>query len=517
MELNRMAICISLIFFFVSCNDKNANVAIAQTNESIETIQKNEKPKEKVWSEEFASHMKKAKEYEENKQWIWALNEYYNALETYKDYDEADIAYSAYRELADIIRSGKPGRGEFDTFSLYDEWKALLIETENYANKIFPYEIYFGSFIATSLDRETKTGNYTVAVDATLSTRFLKTVGVVSTGYKNVDKNGWNDLPSSFPGKPVTANSFSSELCSKDYGHVRQEKTNAFAIALRGGVTKPFGALRVIPYEAIFTIVNKNGEILAESQPTVIGSFDEDYDWFDYDEKHFKGRKSIAFKNVSESCIKAIEAKQAYVTCKEIKMMYGKIFYTEKNLSGGKKTDVFFYPADIHFQKSIILSKAKHIFALCSKGIMFDPAYTINNKQIHCIFFDSEEVFSIICGVFTEKEIEDNQFDWERGSKSYIVCNELSKLYGRQPVYNVNGSTELCDLWANDHNIAADGAADGFRMPTIDFVEKFVESGKNVGIPQVKSGTSMFTYTYNYYTIDSIAQNNSYMMLYYVE
>lgn len=514
MKKLRIIICIFSIICFTSCSDKNQKISAEQagnTNNSVD-VQDSETKKEKVWSEEFANHMNKAKEFEENKNWIWALDEYYNALDSWQDSDEAAVAYAAYKELADIIESGKPGRGEFDTFSIYDEWKNLLLEAESYGNKIFPYEISFSSLKTTLLNRETKTADYAVYLETFFSTRYLKTIGVVANGYNKIDKNGWTGMPASFPGEPVSKESLSSEFYYNDYIYHKDAgiQTNAFAIIQTKNYyveTLGFERPRIIPYEGIFIIQNKDGTVLAESEPIIIGSSDmSENDEINGGTPH----GIIRFKGVTEDCIRAIEAKQAYVSCKKMSMIYGKIQCIRNNFKYNNKVDIDFYKSNIHYQGSGFLSKAKLYFAINASGKEFNSNYSMNNKQINCIYFNPQEVFSLTSGktnfvvswIYTWKDYE-----------AYIVCNELSKIYNLEPVYKVNGSFELCDLWLNSSEITSDDNANGLRIPSIDYVKKFVEGGKDNNIPSVQSQSN----TYNYYSIDADFVNDSYMLLYYLK
>ena len=82
-------------------------------------------------SAEYKALLKKAKNYEAKKQYASALGTYWDAAAAEKS-DQAAEAVESYLKLETIIEDGKPGYGEFDEFTIYDNWVLLLKDFERY-------------------------------------------------------------------------------------------------------------------------------------------------------------------------------------------------------------------------------------------------------------------------------------------------------------------------------------------------------------------------------------------------
>lgn len=455
----------------------------------------NEYSKEKVYSESFVAHMQKAIEYEDSKKWIWALDEYYNTIISSKNNEEADIAYEAYKDLADIIESGKPGRGEFDRFSMYEEWRKLLIEAEDYGNNIFPYELYFGSFKAENINLREKIGDYSVPIAYHLSCRYFKTIGVIAKGYEKVDKNGWTELPKQFPGEPISKDSLSIEISS--------QKKSSFAFSI-GNLNFPDGN-SVIPYEGIFIIKDRNGNVLAESEPYVIGTKLSGIQSngllpgiFSYQQP------SVPFKNIPESVIKEIDAGNAYMQLKKVSILYGKVqaendINAQRYIQGNDKKEIGCYFENIHYQGSGMVGRARAKF--------FEKAITnvceVNFRN--CVLLNSKETFKLVFGR------DDVILDI---TNFMILCNELSKIVGREPIYKVNESSEVCDIIANSSSGKKSIVPEnGFWAPSIEDIEMILESFKDAPVLKKKSG--LIYDSYNYYLLGENSTEDANLLVYF--
>lgn len=498
----RHLLLIFVVFCLSACGGSGTKNASAQVNE---------KEGKKAWSKDFAVWMQKAKEYEEAKNWIWALNSYYNALEAWEDWDEAKAAYIAWADLANVILGGNPGRGNFDSFSMYEEWKKLLIETEKYGNQTFPYELYFGSFHASKLNLAEKSADYVVPINFRQSTRYFKTVDIVAKGYANVDRSSWTDLPKEFPGSPLTKESLSIKLLHHNF-----ERKSSFAF-LVGDLRFPTSHT-VIPYEGVFLILDNDENILAESEPYVIGTRTADAK----EENLFLGliassylEALLPFKNVPEHVVKMIEAGNAHVGVKNISVMYGNLeaelnWEAKRYIRGGGRQNCFVSSADINYQGSGICSRAKYAFV----NIELDAAIRAHYKEkvgkgkiLKCYLLDTDEA----CRLFLGRGFEDHLTNGEL----VVLCNEFSKMMGREPLYEYNGSIDLCDVAVggeNDFkNVSCVANATGFRIPTLSDLKTCLSYFNE--LPPLKN-TGVFAPVYNYRAVDAGYSTNANILLY---
>lgn len=140
---------------------------------------------------DYNKHLAKGKEYEEQKKWIYALGEYFDALEL-TSFLEAEDAYNAWKCLVEEIKKGHPGYGDFDEFSYVDNWILLLQEYEKYWTDYTPYMIFFDKPDRISLNRETKTADYEMRISLQETEKYKEIKDVVCTGLKKAYSTEWN-------------------------------------------------------------------------------------------------------------------------------------------------------------------------------------------------------------------------------------------------------------------------------------------------------------------------------------
>ena len=124
--------------------------------QGIETISeyKNRLEKEKLEAEKlvekkklneknlvfYNEYLAKAKKYEKEKSWCFALDAYYDAMGLEIDPELKSEACRNFIVLSNLIFSGNPGIGNYDEFTLYDEWEKLLVDAEKYSKSNVLYQ-----------------------------------------------------------------------------------------------------------------------------------------------------------------------------------------------------------------------------------------------------------------------------------------------------------------------------------------------------------------------------------------
>jgi hypothetical protein len=137
--------------------------------------------------------MKDAESYEEQKEWFYALGAYHDAINSSEN---PEIAKQKYNQLSKCIKSGKPGYGEFNIFSMHDEWVNLIKNAEKYFTETFPYKILYGDLNMDSADYKTKTANYKLNLFITQSDFYKDALNILQEGYSNTNHSDWTDLES---------------------------------------------------------------------------------------------------------------------------------------------------------------------------------------------------------------------------------------------------------------------------------------------------------------------------------
>ena len=189
--------------------------------------------------EESKKNIEKGKEYESKKDWIYALY-YYDKVKQYpilneisnlqKEYEDkrkeifANVEFNyhenlykkieleplepidenqfEYKKLASTIESGKPGFGNYDTFTLYDNWLDLLKKAEKYFVKNPPYSVSIGSLKQGAADRKTRTFTYTVSIAKEENESFT-ILKILKKGLNSAWRDDWTGIPKEWPGKSI--------------------------------------------------------------------------------------------------------------------------------------------------------------------------------------------------------------------------------------------------------------------------------------------------------------------------
>ncbi len=138
-----------------------------------------------VSAQSYKELVAKGKEYEKNKEWIYALGCYNDAIQLQ---DKDGEAQDLYMKLFTTIVSGKPGYGDFDMFTLHDEWEALVKNAEKYFTENFPYTISSGDIERRFVNYENRTADYAVPISVENSKFYSSVRTCLYACYKYADK-----------------------------------------------------------------------------------------------------------------------------------------------------------------------------------------------------------------------------------------------------------------------------------------------------------------------------------------
>ena len=147
----------------------------------------------------YQKYLAKAKEYESKKRWCYALGSYYDALGVDIPVESKQEARDGFIALQTAIKSGNPGLDKYDMFTIYDEWKKLLIDAEKYGSSFSPYELTIGVLTQSELNYENRTATYTAPISFKFSNQTKSIIGSIQNGYKKAYREDWKDLPKNWP------------------------------------------------------------------------------------------------------------------------------------------------------------------------------------------------------------------------------------------------------------------------------------------------------------------------------
>ncbi len=203
-------------------------------------------------SAKYTELLNKAKKYDSEKNYAYALGYYYDAVR--EDIRNSKEAYDRFIEIENVLKDGKPGFDEYDDFTIYDEWVVLLKNAEKYWTE-HAYDIYCCDFKLSqkNLDMETRTANYLITVTYNENRKYKRIIKIMTDGIQKSWTENWKGITfeedsgkkyCSWPKSPVKGNSTDYKkdgvvtFAKKHYGYsifdsskiYEEDKTCSFAM-----------------------------------------------------------------------------------------------------------------------------------------------------------------------------------------------------------------------------------------------------------------------------------------------
>lgn len=313
-------------------------------------------------SAEYSKYLSKAKEYESKKQWAFALEAYYNAIGCDDEPSAKIDALNGYLALSEAIKSGNPGLGKYNAFSVHDEWKKLLIDAEKLGSSICKFALRLGKLEQGDLDYKTHTASYKSKVQVEISDRYAKTVAVVEEGYKAAYKSDWNDLPKPENWPLYSVSSAKNAVYDVNGAKILEVPSrwknnpsdyyNAFAVFSWDDSFydfKKYPASGMHPasrslYDYKFNIVDKNGNELVKGKRWLLSCKEKD-----------EGKLSaveIVLDGVPPAVMDLLDSGKAFINPVAVYLEYGKYNYDDDK---GKRTFIKNFPeTQLNLSKAMI-------------------------------------------------------------------------------------------------------------------------------------------------------------------
>lgn len=406
----------------------------------------------------YEAHLSKAKKYESEKRWCYALGSYYDAMGTVGvDSEFKSEAVKGYNLLKAAILSGNPGLGTYDEFTIFEEWKKLLIDAEKYGCSFNPYLVQVGELIKGKLDYQTKTATYSAQIKAYRSYRYKHTLEIIEKGYKKAYKYDWDKLPAEWPIYSVSYNN--DGIYNVDGACVfRVDKYDNYHKKTIQYAYNPFAGDDAF-VDCKFNIVDENGKELIKSKRCLLGV-----------------EKYIEFNGIPSQIMNLIDNKKAFLNPVACYLEYGK--YNKYDDTGGRSfiknlpeielpmnTAEFIcwnnkydktYDSTEKAMQSVVLEKINDNMAIIEAlGIQ------IYKTEV------TQELYEVFMGENPSKfKGANNPVECVSWYDAIYFCNKLSVAKGYEPVYSVDGNTDITK-WNSIKGITQNTSANGYRLPTV--------------------------------------------------
>lgn len=434
----------------------------------------------------YEAHLSKAKKYESEKRWCYALGSYYDAMGTIGvDPEYKTEAISGYCALRSKILSGNPGHGNYNLFTIHDEWKKLLIDAEKYGCSFNPYEVTVGDLVQGDLDYDTKTASYSAEVSYKIGARYMYTIEIIEAGYKIAYKDDWNDLPKEWPKYSASykedniyningAYVFSTTQTNIE-NQVYTENYNAFGIndncEYYIWVQLPFSSrYENIFYRKINTLIDCKFNIVDEKGKELVKPV-----------RCLLGRQpKVLFNGIIPEIMNLIDNGKAFINPVGCYLQYGK--YNSK-LDDAERSFIKNFPeVQLNMDKSVFIylnNKTDKIHEKVISAISQVQPEMIILPESSIEFGKTEvtqELYEVFMGENPSKfKGDNNPVEYVSWYDAIYFCNKLSVAKGYEPVYSVDGNTDITKWNYTPHQrnsikgeITQNIYVNGYRLPTVE-------------------------------------------------
>lgn len=399
---------------------------------------------------EYRSHLEKAKNFQNEKNWVRALGEYWDAMEaepTVASYE----AYTAYTDIAYSLQNGKPGLGDFSKNELIPAWEAALREFEVYWTENCPRQFEFSKITMMKADSSSML-TYSTLFKCSWIPKYMNMLDVFESGYKRVKTDSMIEWPK---------NAFSN---GDGIENAKSKRNRHLASIYKPNL-----------YTLTFNLVGKDGKVIAENCSV-------------------KGGDNFLLKFPEPEVVEMIENEEITFIPISLTLQNRKDPYDLKDISidsayNENRTELVDVVLIVRDASSLISCKddfPRMMKMLTVEGgsfMMGNSNGSASQKPVHKVTVDSfelgqtevtQELYEYVMrenpSLYKGKRIPVTGLSW---NDAVVFCNKLSVISDRTPCYALDGETDV-EKW-NYNSSSKEGLrgtitcnfnADGFRLPT---------------------------------------------------
>lgn len=476
-------------------------------------------------SAKYKELLAKAKLYKQNKQYVYALGTYYDALAEESTNLEAIEAYNGFNNLRTLILSGEPGVKIENEFTKHDSWKTLMAEYEKYWSEHIPLKFFIGPIEKGDVDFTTRTATYYTFLDWSTTRKYENITNILGKGYAAAYREDWSDMPrmaerrrinteditgilkyywpcnyeSYLKASDIPASGEKNGALYADFFYDFHEDGTKFYRTFDSPVLATTNGSR---YNLKVEIVDENNNVLLRGDRNLL-SITAAQEFGGYHGDHDLSKFYLAFKKVPQNIMEIIDGGKAKIRATGITFEYGILNSGNKpktkplSFSEVSVKNVNYYLEDKDFDPIEVFEKIKDesdrnnsllttLLPALNNEMEIVPGKSYKMKRN----WVTEELYKT---VMNENPVKDgnrigNGGDYNSCNVSYYdaiyFCNLLSIKAGLEPAYSVNGETdvnkwhiETSTVGVNDGrnpsyrsslggNITQNINASGYRLPS---------------------------------------------------
>lgn len=379
--------------------------------------------------------------------------------------------YERYMELAAAIQSGRPGLGEYDGSELHDSWIALLEDFERYWSEHCPRTFHvevLKKYLSYTVEPDESvrnedgsagftyrdTVNYFTSITPDFSLKYCEIRDVVLAGLRRARRPEWADIPYRWPLESVHTASDGAEEGGSLLLH--SKKNNLASLAYINKTSF---------FDVALDVVDSGGRTIASGQGCLAGT------------------AQLLFEDVSEEASRVIDSGEISFKIRGLALVYGNPPFImassrswlsslqQKNLDAANVRLTSAYQKSPQ-ERNPVLETAARVIA---EEIMVPVG---GGGSVSSFSMSKTEVTQLLYRAVMNANPsgfkgDDRPVETVSWFDALVFCNRLSKITGKSPVYNVDGSSDTEDWNYAPHRgasiygeISVNSGADGFRLPS---------------------------------------------------
>lgn len=140
----------------------------------------------------YENLIEKAKEYENNEEYIYACGYYFDAMEEADSEEDKNFANENIERIGTGLKDGSIGLKNQSVFDIRNSKKDIIFEYYKYFTEFCPFYFHFGNFEQKSLNFDSRTSDFVCEFQKEDSSKFKKLKEIANSAFKDSPYNEYD-------------------------------------------------------------------------------------------------------------------------------------------------------------------------------------------------------------------------------------------------------------------------------------------------------------------------------------